>query len=203
MRDSDFMKVAIFILCVVMAMSCGQKSKKIDKVEIVKDYINALNVSDYKQVVGLFRDSIRLKEMDYVSTFSKEAYHSLFQWDSTFGPKYQILDIRSDGDDVRMKVSKQCDRILFLNQEPIITQEMVKFDGDAIQSIDIVEYVVFNDSLWSAKREDLVSWIEGHHPDLNGFIHDQTKQGAMNYQKAMAFYRNRTDSIPAQQEIEQ
>lgn len=202
MIDFGFKKLAVFALCILMAMSCQQKNKGIDKVKIVNDYIDALNVSDYEKVTGLFRDSIRLKEMDYVSAFSKEAYHSLFQWDSTFGPKYQILDIRSDGDGVRMKVSKQCERILFLNEEPIITQEVVKFDGDAIQSIDIVEYVVFNDSLWSAKREDLVSWIEDHHPDLNGFIHDQTKQGAMNYRKAMALYRNREDSIPALQEIE-
>ncbi|SFB87024.1 hypothetical protein SAMN04487891_103144 [Flagellimonas taeanensis] len=198
MIDFGFKKLAIFTLCVLMAMSCQQKNKEIDKVKIVNDYIDALNASDYDKVAGLFRDSIRLREMDYVSAFSKEGYHSLFQWDSTFHPKYEILDVKSDGNEVRMKVSKQCERILFLNEEPIITQEVVKFDGDAIQSIDIVEYVVFNDSLWSAKRADLMAWIENHHPELNGFIYDQTKQGALNYLKAMALYKNRQDSIPVQ-----
>ena len=188
-------KITVLIFCIAMAISCGQKSKEIDKVQIAEDYIDALNASDYNQVVGLFLDSIRFNEMDHVRTFTKEDYHSLFQWDSVFGPKYKILDLSEDGDNLHLKVSKVCNRILFLQNSPFITHEIMKIKQGAIQSIDIVEYVDFNDSLWAANRENLVSWINDHHPELNGFIYDQTKQGALNYLKAIEFYKNKGDSM--------
>jgi len=201
MNIFNFKKIAVLIFCIAVAISCGQKRKKIDKAQIAEDYIDALNASDYNQVVGLFLDSIRFNEMDYKRTFTKKDYHSLFQWDSVFAPKYRILDLREDGDDLYLKVSKECDRILFLQDSPFITHEIMKIKQGAIQSIDIVEYVDFNDSLWAANRESLVSWIDEHHPELDGFIYDQTKQGALKFQKAMELYRNKKDSIPVQENI--
>src|SRR6056297_123042 len=98
MNDFNIKKITVLIFCIAMAISCIQKSKEIDKVQIAEDYIEALNASDYNQVVGLFLDSIRFNEMDRIRTFTKEDYHPLFQWDSVFGPKYKILDLREDGD---------------------------------------------------------------------------------------------------------
>lgn len=198
MTDFDFKKIAVLICCVMMAISCKQGNKGIDKVQIAEKYISALNASDYNQVVGLFLDSIRFNEMDYKRTLTKENYHTLFQWDSIFSPKYRILDVREDGNNLHLKVSKECDRILFLHENAFVTHEIMKIKDGAIHSIDIVEYVDFNDSLWTAKRENLVSWIQSHHPELNGFIHDQTKEGAIKFRKAIDFYRNRKDSIPVQ-----
>ena len=201
MNDFNIKKITVLIFCIAMAISCGQKSKKIDKFQIAEDYIDALNASDYNQVVELFLDSIRFNEMDYIRTYTKEDYHSLFQWDSVFGPKYKILDLREDGDNLHLKVSKVCDRILFLQNSPFITHEIMKIKHGAIQRIDIAEYVDFNDSLWAANRENLVSWINEHHPELKGFIYDQTKEGALKFQKAMELYRNKKDSIPVQENI--
>ena len=201
MNDFNIKKITVLIFCIAMAISCGQKSKKIDRVQIAEDYIDALNASDYNQVVGLFLDSIRFNEMDYIRTYTKEDYRTLFQWDSVFGPKYKILDLREDGDNLHLKVSKVCDRILFLQNSPFITHEIMKIKHGAIQRIDIVEYIDFNDSLWAANRENLVSWINKHHPELNGFIYDQTKEGALKFQKAMKFYSDMKDSIPVQKDI--
>ncbi|WP_108424964.1 hypothetical protein [Flagellimonas amoyensis] len=203
MIDFNLKKLVVPFLIMAILVSCRDGAEKLDKTGIAENYIKALNASDFEQLVGLFQDSIRFNEMEYIRTFDKESYHSLFQWDSVFNPKYEILDIKEEGENLRLTISKECERIHFLHETPFISSEIMNIKEGKIHSIDIVEYVDFNDSLWIAKREDLVSWIEGHHPDLNGFIHDQTKQGAINYQKAMAFYRNRADSIPAQQEIEQ
>lgn len=203
MNDFNIKKITVLIFCIAMVISCGQKRKEIDRVQIAEDYIDALNALDYNQVVELFLDSIRFNEMDHIRTFTKEDYHSLFQWDSVFGPNYKILDLREDGDDLHLKVSKVCDRILFLQQKPFVTHEIMKIKDGAIYSIDVVEYVDFNDSIWADNRARLVSWVETHHPELDGFIYNQTKEGALNYQKAMEFYRNREDSIPVQRKIKQ
>ena len=201
MNIFNFKKIAVLILCIAVAISCGQKNRESDKIQIAEDYIDALNASDYNQVVGLFLDSIRFNEMDYIRTYAKEDYRTLFQWDSVFGPKYKILDLREDGENLHLKVSKECDRILFLQDSPFITHEIMKIKQGAIQSIDIVEYVDFNDSLWASNRENLVSWIDKNHPELNGFIYDQTKEGALKFQKAMELYRNKKDSMPVQENI--
>jgi hypothetical protein len=188
-------KVVTLIFCLVVAVSCIQHNKEVDKVKIAEDYISALDNSDYNKVADMFLDSIRFNEMEYIRTFTRESYRDLIQWDSVFQPTYKILEMKEVGEELHLKVSKTCDRIMFLQGEPFISREVIKFKEGAIYSVDVVEYVDFNDSLWSANRENLVLWIDEHHPELNGFIYDQTKKGAVNYLKAMDLYRNRKDSI--------
>ena len=196
MTDLDFRKITILLLCVSLLVGCNQEPKKMDKVALVEKYYQAMNYSDYSKVTGMFYDSIRFNEMDNTRTFTNEGYRDLIQWDSVFNPKYQILDIKEEGEELHLKISKECDRIMFLQGRPFVSKEVIRFKEGAIYSIDIVEYIDFNDSLWIANRENLVSWIGEHHPELNGFIYDQTKQGALNYLKAIALYKNRQDSIP-------
>lgn len=181
-------KITIVLFAVAFCLSC-QQQKGVNKVQLVKDYVEALNESDYEKTTSLFLDSIRLKEMDYVSAFSKTEYLRLFQWDSIFQPKYQIFEIKEENGYVRMQVSKKCKRILFLNEEPNITDERVNFENGKITSIEILNYVVFNDDKWDKNRANLTSWIETNHPELIGFLHDQSKQGALNYLKAIELYQ--------------
>ncbi|MDC6367135.1 MULTISPECIES: hypothetical protein [Flavobacteriaceae] len=178
--------VAILVICVI---SCKQEKKKVDKVQLVESYIDALNGRNFDEVFRCFKDSIRMKELDYASAYSKREYYPFFQWDSTFGATYQILEIKPKGMDVEMKVSKQCTRIQFLNEEPIITKELVKFEDGAINSVDITEYIVFNDEKWTGNRERLVTWIKTNYPELDGFLIDQSRQGALNYLKAIELYQ--------------
>lgn len=191
----DIKKVTIFIFCAIAAISCGQKHRGIDKVKLAGNYYGALNASDYHQVTGLFLDSIRFNEMDHTRTYAKEDYRALFQWDSVFRPKYTILDVKEVDGDLHLRVSKEGRRIRFLQHRPFITKEVMKFKNGAIYSVDIVDYVDFNDSLWVRNRENLVSWIRENHPELDGFINDQTKTGALKFQKAMALYGNGNDPV--------
>ena len=196
-----FKKIAICISLIIIAISCRSKNEQIDRIKIAEKYIHALNASDYHQLAGLFKDSIRFNEMDYIRTFAKEDYHTLFQWDSIFNPTYKILEVREEGDALHLKISKECDRILFLLEEPFITREIMTITENKIQRIDIIEYVDFNDAVWSDNRKDLVSWIDQHNPELNGFIYDQTKEGALKFQKAMELYKNRQDSTTVESNV--
>lgn len=54
-----------------------------------------------------------------------------------------------------------------------------------------IEYPVFNDSVFAKNWDEFLSWIDANHPELNGFIHDQTKVGGMTYLKAIDLYKNR------------
>lgn len=196
MCKSHFSKVTSlsFILAMMIFVSCKWKHhQEIDSIEISDDYIDALNASDYDKLVGLFVDSIRFNEMDYIRTFSREEYRSLFQWDSVFAPTYRILNVKKAGGELHLKVSKECERINFLHEKPFVTNEIMQIKDGGIYQIDVIEYVDFNDSLWVDKREKLVSWIEKNHPGLNGFIYDQTKEGAVKFRKAIAFYKNSRD----------
>ncbi|MCL6267244.1 hypothetical protein [Flagellimonas myxillae] len=182
-------KIFAIALLAILIGSCKEEQKEVGKVEMVKSYIDALNESNYNAVVSMFADSIRLNELVYKSTFSKEQYGNLFQWDSVFKPRYKILEIQLKEGVVEMRVSKQCKRIHFLNGEPIITREQVKFDANNIHSIDIVEYVVFNDSLWTKNRAELVSWTSNNHPELDNFLFDQSLEGGVKFKEAIDRYQ--------------
>ncbi len=104
-------KVLLIVPIVFLWISCHHSTKVVNKVEVVKEYINALNESNYDGIVSLFKDSVRMKELVYSSVFSKKEYYQLFQWDSTFHPTYKILEIKEENGLVRMTVSKECPRI--------------------------------------------------------------------------------------------
>ncbi|MEM9363102.1 MAG: hypothetical protein AAGA43_10725 [Bacteroidota bacterium] len=182
-------KIYILWILFILFTSCKQGDNKIDKLEWSENYIQALNSGDYKKTASFFSDSIRLNELVYKSAYTKKKYHSLFQWDSVFKPKYEILDIQLKGEFVEMKVSKQCKRILFLNEEPIITKEKIYFNEDGIYSVDIVEYVVFNETKWEKNRAELVSWTAKEYPNLDGFLYDQSLKGGLKFKEAIDRYQ--------------
>ena len=91
---------------------------------------------------------------------------------------------------VKAKILKIDKRIFFLQEEPIITHQVLRFQKDKIISIDI-HFVNFNDAIWGKNKNGLLSWIDAYHPELNGFIHDQTETGGLKYLKAIELYKNR------------
>jgi len=86
--------------------------------------------------------------------------------------------------------SKTDKRISFLHEQPIVTNQLIRFDQDKIVSIETTEYAVFNDSIFVKNRDSLLSWIDENHPELNGFIYNQTAPGGRQYLKAIELYTN-------------
>ena len=161
------------------------------KEELARNYYEALNSSDFERVAALQFDSVRVKEGPFNTAYSVSDYVNWLQWDSVFRPEYEILNLKTNGDAVELTVSKVCQRIQFLNGGPMVSKERIQFKDGKMYALEIQEFVSFDGDGWNTKRDQLVNWIAEHHPELNGFINDQSLQGGLNYQKALELYQNR------------
>ncbi|RAJ12256.1 hypothetical protein [Arenibacter echinorum] len=185
--------VILTLLLLIGFVNCKNSGKEIDKLEIAKKYYRALDNSDNTEIGLLLADSLVTKETeyDYEQTFTLKEYVEWLKWDAVFDPTYQILQIVQEDEIVKAQISKIDKRILFLHQEPIVTNQIIRFDSDKIISIETTKYIIFNDSTFVKNRDDIVSWIDDNHPELQGFIHDQTETGGLKYLKAIELYRNK------------
>jgi len=171
-------------------MSCKTSEKEIDKLEIAKNYYRYLDNSDDAGMITLLGDGIVIRESedDYEERFSQKRYIEWLKWDSVFDPTYKILEIEQENEIVKAKISKTDKRIFFLHEEPIVWNEIIRFDNNKIKSVERIKYEVFNVTKFLKNRDELVSWIDENHPELNGFLNDQTKPGGMKYVKAIELY---------------
>ena len=184
----------LFFLLIIGIISCKNSESEFDKLEIAKKYYEVLDKSNASGIAALLTDSLltRETEYDYEQTFSQKEYIEWLKWDSVFEPTYKILEIRQENSVVKTKVSKTDKRISFLHEEPIVTEQVMRFEKDKITSLETTKYLIFNDSLFVANREKLLKWIDENHPELDGFIHDQTEAGGIKYLKAIKlFERNK------------
>jgi len=183
------------IILLIGLISCKNSEEKINNLEIAKAYYKALDKSNTSEIETLLTDSLLTKETgyDYEQVFLKNDYIEWVKWDSVFNPTYKILDIVKKNGTVSAQISKIDKRISFLHKNPIVTNQVLHFNNTGkITSIETTKYVVFNDVLFVKTRDTLVNWITKNHPELNGFIHDQTKSGGQKYLKAMQLYKNRS-----------
>ena len=183
-------KALLLLLLTIGFVSCENREKEIDRVEIAKQYFKALDNSDYSKMAEWFADSLTKIEGAYKQTYSKGDYLELLKWDSVFDPKYDILEIEEVEGIVKAKILKMDKRISFLHEEPFLTNQTLIFKNDKIISVEI-EYVDFKEATWERNRNGLLSWIDKNHPELNGFIYDQTEVGGMKFLKAIDLYKNK------------
>lgn len=185
--------IALLLLFAIGIISCKTAEKKIDKLEIAKQYYMALDNSDSAAMKILLTDSLLTKETDYEykQTFSKKEYtEGWLKWDSVFNPTYKILEIKQENDIVKAKISKVDKRINLLHEKPTVWSAIIRFDSDKILSIER-KNVTFNDKTWERNRTRLLEWINENHPELNGFLNGQTESVGMQYLKAIELYTNK------------
>ncbi|MGS0526462.1 hypothetical protein ACU8V7_16050 [Zobellia nedashkovskayae] len=189
--------IALLVFLTIGFVSCKtsekEKNKEISKLEIAKQYYKALDNSDGTMLKTLLTDSLLTKETDYdyEQTFLRDIYiEEWLKWDSVFNPKYKILQITQENENVKAKITKNDKRINFLHKEPTVWNAVIRFDNDKISSIERTN-VIFNEKVWVENRTKLLSWIDENHPELNGFINDQTKSGGIKFLKAMELYENK------------
>lgn len=181
------------LLFLIGFLSCKTSEKEIDNVEIAKNYYKFLDSSDISGMATLLGDSIVIRESedDYEENFTQKAYIEWLEWDSVFDPTYKIIDIEHDNETVKAKISKIDKRIFFLHEEPMVWNEIIRFNNNKIVSVERIQYDVFDLEKFLKNRNGLVNWINENHPRLNGFLNAQTKSVGMTYLKAIELYRNK------------
>ena len=179
-----------FLLCGFI--SCEKSKKKGDELVMAKQYYNALDDSSHSKVKLFLTDSITtiVKDYDYKQTFSQDEYIEFIKWDSVFNPNYKILKIEPNDNSVKARISKIDTRIFFMHEAPIITDEVIHFKNDKIVRIESTD-VVFNEDVFIKNKNEFLTWINTNHPELNGFINDQTEAGAIKFLRAINLYQNR------------
>jgi len=191
MKRNTICKLSLFLAVVSLCLSCGKNVHTSSEPELlVQRYYQAFNDNDFEAIRSSIADSIKQISGPYTESWSKESFVNWIEWDASFNPVYQVHDTQVISENkVEITISKNCKRIQFLNEEPTKYREIFYFENNKIKTIEAGEYLVFNDSLWVAKRDTLIAYINREHPDLDGFIYDQTKRGAENYLKAIALYK--------------
>lgn len=182
--------ISALLLLSIGLLSCGSSQKKIDRLEITKQYYNFLNNPLPSGMTTWFADSLVTIEGGYEQSYSAKAYHEFSQWDAVFDPTYTILDMGEEGEIVNVKISKRDKRISFLLEEPFITDQTLTFVNDKITTVK-TEYINFNSTIWEQNKNDLLSYIGENHPELKGFLYDQTKAGGMKFLKAIELYKKK------------
>jgi len=181
------------LVLLVGLLACKSSNKTNDKLEIAKTYYEALDRSDASAITEVLSDSLvtAIPTYDYQVSFSKNDYvEKWLKWDSVFEPSYQLLEMEMDKGTVKAKVSKTDKRIHFMMHKPFLTQEILRFKNNKIATIE-TEYLNFDEESWEKNKSGLLSWIEANHPELNGFIYDQTEAGGKKFLKAIELYENR------------
>ena len=182
--------IALLLLLTIGFISCKPSEKEIDRVEIAKTYYKVINNSDYYKLSEWFADSLQTIEGEHKNTYSKSEYMELLKWDSVFKPHYKILNIEEKDGIVNAKTSKTNKRIIFLHEKPFIINQIFRFKKEKIISIE-TEYVNFDYPTWEKNKNELLSWIDKNHPELNGFLTDLTEVGGVNFLKAIALYKSK------------
>lgn len=182
--------MVIFLFLTIGLFSCKTSKKEINKVEIARQYFECLDNSDYSGISNWMADSLTTIEGAYEQTYSKSEYLKFLKWDAVFLPEYEIIDIEQKDRIVKARISKMDKRIAFLHEEPFITKQILKFHNEKIISVE-TEYVDFKEEIWEKNKNELLSWIEENHPELNGFLYDQTEAGGTNFLKAIKLYTNK------------
>ena len=184
-------KVAVLLLLLTIGIiSCKNPEKESDKLEIAKKFYNAIDNSNSLKTTELITERFTTIDDGFEQKYSGNEYAEWIKWDSVFQPTYKILKIEKENGIIKAKVSKTDKRISFLHHEPIVTDEIIKFEGDKIKNINRTS-ASFNVEKFVKNRDKLVNWITENQPELNGFLNDQTKSGGMNYLKAIELYKNK------------
>ncbi len=184
------MKRLLFQVPIILLLTFGCNSKRTDPAENVTKYYKAFNNSDYDQVKALITDSITIISGDYIMPYSAESYYEHFKWDSVFQPTYKLLELEELGDQLIATVEVNSLRFEFLKNNPLTCKHKISFKSGKLAKFESLDCIGADWELWQKEIDSLVSWVNIHHPELNGFIHDLTMKGAVNYLKAIELYEN-------------
>lgn len=173
----------------------GCSNEKSTPFETVTKYYDALHSSDYSQIRILINDSLTIVDGEYATTYSQNSFYEQFKWDSIFQPTYEVVEIADVNNQMIATVASYSLRYEFLKNNPLTCKYKISLNSGKISKIEAIDFVGADWKAWQKERDSLVIWINNNHPELDGFIHDLTMNGAINYLKAIELYENSKDVL--------
>ena len=184
------MERLLFLSLLYLISACS--GGNLEKAEQIKIYYEGFQNSDYNQIIRVISDSLTLTEGDYLMKFDRESYYEQFTWDSVFQPKYELISMEKHNGQFTATVAVESLRYEFLKNNPLTCEHRFSFKGGKITKIENLDCKDANWATWQKERDSLVNWIKENHPELDGFVHDLSMEGAQNYLKAIGLYKKRT-----------
>ena len=185
------LKIGLSCLLAFSFFACKNPNTEKEPIAVVEAYYAMLDKSDYSQIPVLLADSLQTQEGEHTSSYSHEDYEELLKWDAVFEPTYEVVDIVKEGNGtVKATVSKSDTRIQFLHEKPFITDNFITVEDGKITKVRTA-YVDFDDATFGDNRTRILTYIDENHPELNGFLTDQTEAGGKKYLKAISLYRDK------------
>lgn len=169
----------------------GCTEKKSTPSEQITAYYEGFKNSDYSQIKSTLADSLITTEGDYIMPFSRESYYEKFKWDSVFKPVYKLVNIEKQGEQAVATVTMRSLKHEFLKNSPMTCSYTFHFKSGKIAKIENLDCPDANWEIWAKEVDALVHWVKANHPELDGFIHDLTMKGAIDYVHAMELYKQR------------
>ena len=191
MSYNQSIPIVVYLLFILGGITSCHQDVGQQRLQQARAYYQTLNEHDYQALDRLIGDSIISKEGEYVMEYSKAGFEVFLKWDAAFDPNYEILSLAMEDQTVVAEIKKTDTRLDFLLEGPSITKEHLDFRDGKIRSVAIVAYLQFNDIVFSRNRKEFLDWMDAHHPELDGFIIDQTETGAKNYLKAIRLFQAR------------
>ncbi len=159
--------------------------------EIITDFFMAANNADFETISTLISDDFVISEGNFIIANSKEKFREVFLWDSEFSPKTTVIDITEKDNAFEVILTKICKRIKFLHDSEIKIKVRVTIKNGMITRMETNDYLKFDLDKFQKRRGEFVRWVSANHPELSGFINDQTKEGAKKYLKAIDLYKKK------------
>ncbi|MBU2920850.1 hypothetical protein KO504_05815 [Winogradskyella psychrotolerans] len=183
------MKHIIILLIIIVFTSCAEKQHTASKQ--IKTYYNGYKNSDYKLIKKVLADSLTTVFGDYTTTYSHQSYYEQFKWDSIFKPDYELVNLNHEDGQLVATVSMRSLKLEFLKNNPMTCRYQFQFTAEKISRIKELDCNDVNWSIWQNEVNALANWIKLNHPETDGFIHDLSMKGAIDYVKAIELYKNR------------
>ncbi len=166
----------------------GCSDQKLTPGETVIRYYAARDALNFNETEKLLSDSITITEGDYVMSYNTDNFYEVFKWDSLFQPSYKIVELEENKNHIVVTVFLNSIRLNFLNHGPMTCQYKITFRDEKIAKFESLDCTDVDWNTWQKNRDHLVRWTHDNHPELGGFIHDMTANGARNYLHAIEHY---------------
>lgn len=163
--------------------------------ELVTEYYGAFNSSDFNRLNAIIADSITIVEGEYVMLYTKDSFYEQFKWDSIFQPTYRIVEIEEVNSHIIATVASSSKRYKFLKNDPLTCRFRISLNSNKITKLESLDCLSADWNTWQSERDSLVDWTRKNHPELDGFIHDQSMDGAIDYLNAIELYEKREGTL--------